>query len=269
MFGLTRNYKHKRSEQNSMLILWKGGEKRMNRKILLTVMVLVAVAMLAASFNLAFAETINVDYEGAGGGCIIIVPGSGTWIRLAIGGQMHGNYYSANGHGAERIQIYVRSGGSDASPTWKSVSAYEDNPARCAFSAGLGVASEVEHLVKPGQIQVLREGGSNTIMVHWNIPLECLATGGSNPTPAVTIPPGKLVLEGYGDIMTATPVGPVSFGSAGWTIAYSYHYYRAEATLFCVDWNYKWEPVGQLPAESPASLLPRAVVDRVWTWTHA
>lgn len=240
----------------------------MKKAVLGIFLTLVTVAMLSASINMAFATTINVDYERAGGGCIIVVPESGTWVRLAISGQMYGNYYSGNAHGAERIQIYVRTGGPDTAPTWKSVSAYEDNPTRSAFSAGLGVASEVEHVVKNGQIQVLREGDSNVIMVHWNIPLVCLATVAPNPTPEVIIPPGMLKFEGYGDIVSPATVGPVSFGTTGWTIQYSYHYYFATATLFCEDWNCKWEPVGQNIPTSAYS-TPRAVVDRVWTWTHA
>ena len=240
----------------------------MKKAVLGVFVTLVVVAMFAASTNMAFATTTNVDYERAGVSCIIVVPGSGTWVRLAISGQMYGNYYSGNAHGSERIQIYVRTGGPDTNPTWKSVSAYEDNPGRSAFSASLGVASEVEYVVKPGQIQVLREGDSNTIMVHWNIPLVCLATDAPNPTPAVTIPPGMLKLEGYGDLRSPAAVGPLSFGTTGWTIAYSQHYYYATATLFCQDWNYKWEPIDQdLPTS--AYSIPRAVVDRVWTWTHA
>lgn len=240
----------------------------MKKAVLVMYATLVVVAMFAASINMAFATTTNVDYERAGASCIIEVPGSGIWVRFSISGQMYGNYYSGNEHGAERIQIYVRTGGPDSAPTWKSVSAYEDNLERSAFSAGLGVASEVQHFVKKGQIQVLREGDSNIIMVHWNVPLVCLATDAPNPTPAVTIPPGKLKLEGYGDIISPTPVGPVSFGSTGWTIAYSQHYYYATAIIFCQDWNYKWEPLGQnLPTSAYST--PRAVVDRVWTWAHA
>jgi hypothetical protein len=224
---------------------------------------LVALAMFAANINTAFASTTNVDYERAGASCIIVVPESGTWIRLSIGGQMYGNYYSGK---ADRIQIYVRTGGPDSAPTWKSVSAYEDNPTRCAFSAGLGVASEVEHLVKPWQIGVYKL--CDTVVVYWAIPLVCLASDAPNPTPAVTIPPGIIMFKGYGDIVSPAAVGPLNFGTAGWTIAYSQHYYYATATFFCQDWNYKWEPVGQnLPTS--AYSVPRAVVDRVWTWTHA
>ncbi len=245
-------------------MLRKGGEK-MKKVVIGVLATLAAVAMLASSINMTFADTTYVDYERAGISCIIVVPGSGTWIRCSISGQMYGNYYSGNAHGAERIQIYVRTGGPDTAPTWKSVSAYEDNPTRSAFSAGLGVASEIQHIVKNGQIQVLRERDSNIIMAHWNIPLVCLAT---DNTPAVTIPPGMLKLEGYGDLRSPAAVGPISFGTTGWTIAYTQHYYYATATLFCQDWNYKWKLIDQdLPASSYS--VPRAVVDRVWTWTHA
>jgi hypothetical protein len=237
--------------------------KKVKKVVLGIFVTLVAVAVLASSIGGAFATTTNVDYERAGASCIIVVPESNIWVRLAVSGQMHGNYYSGK---ADRIQIYVRTGGLDTSPTWKSVSAYEDNPTRSAFSAGLGVASEVQNVVKPWQIGVIRI--CKTVVVYWTIPLECLATGGSSPTPAVTIPPGMLVLQGYGDIISPATVGPVSFGTTGWTIAYTQHYYSATATLFCHDWNYKWKLIDQdLPPS--AYSIPRAVVDRVWTWTHA
>ena len=113
----------------------------MKKAVLGIFVTLIAVAMFASSINVAFATTTNVDFERAGVSCIIVVPGSGTWVRFLISGQMYGNYYSGNAHGADRIQIYVRTGGQDTAPTWKSVSAYEDNPARSAFSA-----SKVLHL---------------------------------------------------------------------------------------------------------------------------
>jgi hypothetical protein len=223
---------------------------------------LVLVAMFATNISIALATMTNVDYEKAGAGCIIVAPGSNTWVRLAISGQMQGNYYSGT---ADRIQIYVRTGGQDTAPTWKSVSAYEDNPSRLAFSVGLGVASEADHLVKPWQIGVYEL--CDTIVVYWTIPLVCLATDAPNPTSAVTIPPGTIMFKEYGDIVSPAAVGPLNFGTAGWTIAYTQHYYFAEANFFCWDWHFKWEPLGQNIPESAYS-TPRAVVDRVWTWTH-
>jgi hypothetical protein len=235
-------------------------KKVKGKLILVSVLTLL---MFVSSLNLVSATTTNVDNENAGASCIIVAPGSNTWVRLAIAGQMHGNYYSGT---ADRIQIYVRTGGSDTAPTWKTVSAYEDNPTRCAFSAGLGVASEVEHLVKPWQIGVYKL--CDTVVVYWTIPLVCLSTDAPNPTPAVTIPPGIIMFKGYGDIVSPAAVGPLNFGTAGWTIVYTQHYYFAEANFFCWDWHFKWEPLGQNIPESPYS-TPRAVVDRVWTWTHA
>ena len=237
----------------------------MNRKILLLFLVLTATLILACNFNMVFATTTYVDYEHAGALIYIQVPGSGTWIRLNVFGQMQGNYYDGH-HNADRFMIYVLKTGGDPSKTsdWVAVSGYEDNPTRSAFSDSLGLGT-VENVVAPGNIQVLKDLDANTITVHWNIPLVIPAT---SSTPAATIPPGKIVLSEYGTLQYSTSPGFPSFvaiGPMGWGVKYEYHYYLATGSFFCQDWNIKWQPAGIGPL---ASQIPRAVMDRVWTWTY-
>ncbi len=225
----------------------------MNRKIIVIFLVLMATAILASSISSAFAVTTYTDHEHAGATCVIDVPGK-TMIRLIAYGQMYGDYYSGK---ADRIQILVYTGSG-----WRYVVGYEDVPERSAFSAGLGLGT-VENVVEPGQIQVLRVGESTTVMVHWNIPLVCPAT---DTTPAVTLPPGKLVVVGFGEAKPVT-VSNAPIGTTGWKYSIVATYHSATATLFCEGWDYKWLPVGA--AFAGTSLEPRSIDDRIWTWTHA
>jgi hypothetical protein len=239
--------------------------KKMNRKILSGFFALMASIMLAACFSTAFALTTNVDYEHAGALCYIQIPDSGTWVRLQVFGQMQGNYYDGH-HNADRIIVSVLIPGSNPGTTsnWVAAAGYEDNPTRSKFSAGLGIGS-VEYAVKSGKIQVLREGDSNTVMVHWNIPLVAPATA---KTPAVTIPPAKITLQGYGDIIYSTSPGfpgYVAIGSTSWGVNYEYHYYLSNGLFFCNEWGIKWQTAGQGPLTTQ---IPRVIVDRVWTWIY-
>jgi hypothetical protein len=235
--------------------------KKVKRKNLSILLVLTATMILACNFSTVFATTTYVDNEHAGGSAIINLPDHTPWVRIVAFGQMNGDYYSRPP--ADRFQLYVRTGGTDAAPTFTVVAGYEDNAVRSAFSASLGLGT-VEHVVKNGQIQVIKDEVTNAIIIRWNIPLEFPATAS---TPAITIPPGKLVIEPTGDLRLGS-VGfpnPVSLGSAGWKVQYTYHYYFGTASFFCQDWNCKWVSVGQ---GFSGSLQPTAVMDRVWTWTH-
>ena len=223
----------------------------MKRKILIIAMVVMAAIMLAASINMAFATTTYYDYEHAGALCLINAPSHPSFLFLVFG-QMVGNYYCGV---ANRFMFEVYS---SSLATFVPVAGYEDNPTRSAFSASLGLPT-VEHIVAHGQIGVFRVGKFE--MVYWTIPLEIPVAPFS--TSVITLPPGMLMLQGYGEKLSAS-VGPVAIGPNGWYVEYSYHYYDATANLFCPGWNY-WGPVGL----SSGALQTTVVVDRVWTWTHA
>jgi hypothetical protein len=221
-----------------------------NRKILLFEISFIAI-LLVGNVYMALATTVYTEYESAGAACVIDVPDK-PLIRLVAYGQMYGDYYSGNNH-ADRIQILVWTG-----TGWRYVAGYEDNPTRSEFSDGLGLGT-FEYVVKPGQIQVLRDQENNINMVHWNIPLECPAT---DTTPAVTLPPGKLVLQGFGELKTSGPYSNLPIGTTGWTYSVVGHYYSATASFFCEDWDCKWVTVGEGRTDT------RVFVDRTWTWMH-
>ncbi len=228
----------------------------MNRKILLTVLTL-AVVLLGTTYTV-FAETVYTEHDYAVANCVIDVPGR-TMIRLIAYGQMYGDYFPGR---AERIQITVHTGQfSGGLPVFKSVTAYEDNPIRSDFSKYQIALGLSENLVEPGQIQVLRVGKSNAVMAHWTVPLVCPAT---STTPAVTLPPGKLVLEGDDEAHSFT-TSSTSIGPNNWKYSAVGTYNHAKATLFCVSWDYKWLPVAEQFVGT--SMEPR-VSEQSWTWTH-
>ena len=225
----------------------------MNRKILLLVIALIAT-MIGSSVNMAYASTVYTEYIRVGGACVINIPDK-PLIRLVAYGQMYSDFYSGNNH-VDDIRISIWTG-----TAWKRVAGYVDNPTRSEFSDGLGTGT-VEYAVEPGKIQVLRDEENNINMVHWNIPLECPAT---TATPAVTIPPGKLVLQGSGELKTIS-YSNVPIGTTGWQYSFTGSYYYATAKFFCVDWKCKWVPVG---AGYTGPYAPLAYVNWEWTWTHA
>ncbi len=232
----------------------------MNRKVLLIVLAL-AVALLATPYTV-FAETVYTEHDYAVGNSVIDVPGR-TMIRLIAYGQVYGDFYRGR---AERIQITVHTGQFDSAglPVFKNAAGYEDNPIRSDFSKYQVAIGISENLVEPGQIQVIRVGKSNTVMVHWNVPLVCPATGGSNPTPAVTLPPGKLVLEGD-DEEHSYNVPLTSIGPNNWKYSVVGSYHHAKATLFCEGWDYKWLPVAEQFVGT--TMQPRST-EMTWTWVH-
>ena len=232
----------------------------MKRKIAVIVVAFMAVAMLIVSANTVFAETVYTEHDYAVANCVIDVPGH-IMMRLTVWGQMYGDFYSGR---AERLQILVHTGqfsGTPPLPVFRAVAAYEDNPTRSDFSKyniSLGLS---ENLVKPGQIQVLRVGKSNTVMVHWNIQLVCPAT---STTPAVTLPPGKLVLEGD-DEAHSFSIPTTSIGPNLWKYAAVGTYYHAKASLFCEGWDYKWLPVAE---QFVGTSMETRSSEQIWTWTH-
>jgi hypothetical protein len=219
-----------------------------NRKILLTVLVIMAAAMLATSVNMALATTINYDYMSAGGSCVIDVPGHTNILILTWHGV--GSYYHGS---ADRIMPIVYS---DIAGAFAGPCGYENNPTRHAFSASLGTGF-AEFLVKPCQIGIFRIG--KTTVAYWTVPLVCPATP---ITPEVTIPPAVLIFEGHGDLIHAsvpgTPIG-------NWQYSIEEAYYNAKATLFCPGWHY-FGPVGEAFAGIPG-LQAVSLKSQTWTWT--
>jgi hypothetical protein len=227
----------------------------MNEKTAIGIVLLLAFVVLTASINAALAVTTFTEHVNAGGAVRIYVPGH-TEIMLVV------DRCDSSPYGpSDRIQMYVSGNPSGFGFPLRPVVAYEDNPDRSVFSVSLSTGV-IQNVVKPGQIQVLRVGKSNTIMVHWNIPLVAPAKPAQGPfaaTPAVTLPPGKLVFQAYGDAYIQ-PTFTANYPS-GWSASVTtLERYNATVTFFCQGWDYKWLPVAEYD-------VPYVITDRIWSWT--
>jgi hypothetical protein len=202
----------------------------------------IAIFVLAACANLAYAVPVTkTEHLDAGGGVLIDVPGHPKILVVA----MHmdrSDFYEGN---ADRINLFAPG---------KPLTAYEDNPERKAFSDQVGGGPPgTRPLVKKWQIQTFRI--CKTVFIYWTIPLVMPAT---TLTPEVTLPPGCLVLQGYGDAKVGDSVTP--FPSTGWTMASHVTGYDAKATLLCPSWHYYG------PASETAT--PSVQTDGTAIWTH-
>jgi len=105
------------------------------------------------------------------------------------------------------------------------LASYTDNPSYYAVAKQVMPSQAVINLVKPWQIQVCRIG--KIVIACWTMPLV---------TSAVTIPPGCLVLEGYGDVFPFT-LGPLPTGTS-WFQKWAAQNYLAHETFICPGWHY-------------------------------
>ena len=226
----------------------------MRKKLILgTILTLSLVFIVsAACVAPAFAVTTQIEHDKGSGSSIIDVPGQ-TQILVLAQHWGKSDFYAGK---ADRIALYVSTGLAPPAPPFKHVASYEDNPTRIAFSQKVDEGGSIQlHLVKRGQIQILRT--CKTVIVYWTVPLVALAT---TTTPEVTLPPGCLVLRGYGDVKSRVSVG--SYPS-GWSYRLEQQTgYDAKATLFCPSWHY-FGPVAEPPNRSPSIYL-----EGTMTWTH-
>jgi hypothetical protein len=208
--------------------------------------VFLAVIVLAGSVAPALAaDTTYVDHCNAGVGVIIDVPGHPKVDFIAF-------HYDWGDFGVrDAIGLWVAPEGI---PGYFLPAAEYSDTAKSAdwnkiLFAGLPT---VVNKVKSCQIQVCRIG--KTVIVSWTVPLVAPAENwGFGTTPAVTIPPGCLVLHGYDGPQTGT----LTIG----TTTQDYTFFWAHATLWCPRWHY-WGPVGE--AEEPR---PRVFTSNTMTTT--
>jgi hypothetical protein len=220
----------------------------MNKKVVIGIVLSLAFVALTASVNAALPVTDFTEHEDAGGACRIYVPPHREILLVAD--------HSDTGEfgGSNRILISQSASPSGMGPPFIPVVAFEDNPDRNEFSKSLG-SGIVQKLVPSGQIQVFRRG--TTVFVIWTVRLTAPANPAFPGNLALMLPPGRLVLRGYGAAyhMDSTTTFP-----AGWTMHMDTPgRYNAHATFSCPAWRYSG-PVAQAYA-------PFLVADRTITWT--
>jgi hypothetical protein len=208
--------------------------REVNRKVLVIAVALLAAAISASSIAQAFAETIFVEHSPVDGLTVIDIPGvtpeEGIKITFA-------HYDRKSDHGArDNIGVYLWTFIPGLGFGYLMVAWYSDTAEGVSYNEALMQPWPVwiEQL-KGWQLNIGRFG--RTAFALWTVPLEVPEINwfGVFTTPAVTIPPGCLILRGYGDLKTETfimpsPSGLVAVGEA--------EVYDANGCFACPTWRY-------------------------------
>jgi hypothetical protein len=219
-----------------------GGEKsKMKRRLGVgTVLaIFLAIVVLAACVAPALATTTYNEYINAVGTVVINLPNHQPEMQLA------GYHYEpSSNHGAgNHIQLWLSAGGK-----FVPVAILTTSSARAQFDkvfwAGFPMASNVK-LVSLCDIQVFRIG--KTVIISWEVPIKGTITGNipGTTTPwsaafggvsTFEVPPGFLILNGYGDATTST-VSSSPLPSL-YTVTQTATVYNAHGTFLCPSWHY-------------------------------
>jgi hypothetical protein len=198
---------------------------------------LLAVAVLAAGVAPAFALTKYYEYESASATAVINLPNHQPEMELVCQ-----HFESSSDHGpGNQMFLFLWSG-----TRFVPVAVLCTSPARFplipVFWAGYPVASNAR-LVDSWDLQICRI--DKIVMVWWTIPIKGTITGNvpNTNTPWSTIlgvssfelPPGGLILKGYGDATTTTTILPLP---SLWTISSVSTTYDAKGAFLCPSWHY-------------------------------
>ena len=199
-----------------------------------------AFIVLATCVTPAFATT-SYDHSNVAGSTVINLADHQPPIQIDV----HHNDRGDHGVG-DGIDLSLRATMGPLAGKWIYVAVMTDSLQGYEWAKVLhkkGASENNIMLVKPWEIQVCRIG--KTAFAYWTKPLTASITGNSPVgTPwatilgasSVTLPPGCLLFQGYGDAETGTG-GPFTMPS-GVTWSYSYTSFDAHATFLCPSWHY-------------------------------
>jgi hypothetical protein len=198
----------------------------MNRKVLGIVLALsLAFIVLATGVAPAFAlETYRLPHSYVGGTTFIDIAGHEPPMQIIVA-------HYAGGGDELWIQIEVSIPGHGV--TWAPVAIVSDSPSVVAFWTDVwdvwtGLLGNIG-LVKSCELQVCRIG--KTVLAYWTVPIV---------SPEVILPPGCLLLKGYG---CAYPENLVWHLPPDVTLGVDKVSFAAHATFVCPSWKY-CGPVG-------------------------
>lgn len=227
-------------------------KRSLNVGVILTL--LLAVTVLAAGVAPVFASTTYHEYLSASGAAVIDLPNHQPKMELLCQ-----HFESSSDHGPGNnlfFMLWTKNG-------FAPVGILTTSPERVAFLpvlwAGFPAASNLI-FVNPCNLQVLRI--DKIVMVCWSVPIKGTITGNVPGTPipwstalgvsSFELPPGSLILRGYGDATTSTTViGPLP---SGYTLTTVGTQYNAHGTFICPSWHY-FGPVADTPTLSTHSVL--------------
>lgn len=199
----------------------------MKKKINLGTVLVLSLAFIVSGTCIgpAFASVTYYDHGSAGGFTIIDIADHQPSVLITV------VHYDRGDHGVgDYLEVatwqYVPPLGRSV---WKTVAVVTDSPTIVAFSkdfvyAGVpGIPVSVQQ-VKDCQLQVFKIG--KIVSAYWTVPIE---------SSALTMPPGLLLLRGYGRVQTDEQVYSLPNGIT-WTVDAAA--LKAHATFVCPAWRY-------------------------------
>jgi hypothetical protein len=204
----------------------------MNKRLFLGTILTLFLAVIVSTANVfpVLASVTYYDHANGGGRTIIDIADHQPRFQIYVA------HYDGGDNGVgDYLEVdlwqYVPQLGKFV---WKVVAIVTDSPSIAAFNkdfvyAGLPGVPVTVLLVKHCQLQVYRIG--RFVFAYWTEPIA---------TPGITLPPGCLLLRGYGDAQTVHQVFSLPNGV---TITVDAETLKAHATLVCPEWKH-CGPVG-------------------------
>jgi hypothetical protein len=212
----------------------------MIRKVSLgvTLSLFLAVAILAAGVTPAFALTTNHEYISTRGLMVINIPDH-PQIELVCQ-----HFDSSSDHGAANtLFLFMLTKSGTYAPTAVLSTTQERVTFQQKLFAGYPMGDNAI-LVDKCNLQICRIG--KTVLAYWTVPIKGTITGNVPHTnipwstaigaSSFEIPPGGMILNGFGSATTSTTNAPLA---SGYTIMSNYNMlYNAHATFICPSWHY-------------------------------
>lgn len=208
----------------------------MNKKIILSFVVLLSAVTLISSVVPALAEVIWTEHATVVGETIINVagktPADGVRITFA--------HFDGGNHGVRdnlALYIYVPIPTPNGPVTRQVIVAwYSDTVEGVEWNSAIMANTEtLVQQLKPCQLQVYKLG--KTAIAIWTVTLEVppLQVLGIE-TPAVKIPPGMLIIRGDGDISPGSTIGQTL--PSGYILSATFDVQNANGLLLVPKWIY-------------------------------
>jgi hypothetical protein len=214
--------------------------KKMKRKLFLEVFLalFLAVSVLASGIAPAFSSTTNHEYISTRGLIVINIPDHPE-IELIC------QHFDPNSdHGAANtLFLFMLTKSGTFAPTAVLSTTQERVTFQQQLFAGYPMGNNAI-LVDKCDLQICRIG--KTVLAYWTVPIKGTITGNVPHTnipwstaigaSSFEIPPGGMILNGYGSATTSTTTAPLA---SGYTIVSNFNkLYDAHATFICPSWHY-------------------------------
>ena len=219
---------------------------------------ILGLTILATGVAPAFAATTVLDHQTAEGYTHINIPDHPEMVVY-----VHHNDWAQSGGPRDVFRITMWFAPLNS---FVPVRYFTDNAQSVEFYKKLvGPYPVGVDLVKPCDIQVCRLG--RTVFASWTISLKVPEIKWYNPsnpslppyiTPAVTIPPGFIIFNGFGDAQAGTITKP-TFPGLTYTQTITWTGYDARATFVCPMWHYLG-PVGESTGAYSTTIWTDALV---------